>query len=45
VHCSVERSQLKNREKAMAILVAKLEQLNDEVAIYFVDMKSGNTTV
>jgi peptide chain release factor 1 len=30
VHCSVERSQLKNREKAMAILTAKLEQLNDE---------------
>lgn len=30
VHCSVERSQLKNREKAMSILVAKLEQLNDE---------------
>ncbi len=30
VHCSVERSQLKNREKAMAILASKLEQLNDE---------------
>jgi peptide chain release factor 1 len=30
VHCSVERSQLKNREKAMSILVAKLEQLHDE---------------
>lgn len=30
VHCSVERSQLKNREKAMSILVAKLEALNDE---------------
>ncbi len=30
VHCSVERSQLKNREKAMSILIAKLEQLNDE---------------
>ncbi len=30
VHCSVERSQLKNREKAMSILVAKLEQLKEE---------------
>ncbi len=30
VHCSVERSQLKNREKALSILVAKLEQLKDE---------------
>ena len=30
VHCSVERSQLMNREKAMAILAAKLEQLRDE---------------
>lgn len=30
VHCSVERSQLKNREKAMSILAAKLEQLNAE---------------
>ncbi len=30
VHCSVERSQLKNREKALAILTAKLEQLNEE---------------
>ena len=27
------------------IINALLEQLNDEVAIYFVDMKSGNTTV
>ena len=33
VHCSVERSQLKNREKAMAILASKLEQLNDEEEI------------
>ena len=30
VHCSVERSQLKNRERAMSILKAKLEQLEDE---------------
>lgn len=30
VHCSAERSQLKNREKAMSILLAKLEQLEDE---------------
>lgn len=30
VHCSVERSQLKNREKALSILVAKLEQQKDE---------------
>jgi len=30
VHCSVERSQLKNREKAMSILSAKLEQLHAE---------------
>ena len=30
VHCSVERSQLKNREKALSILVAKLEQEKDE---------------
>lgn len=30
VHCSVERSQLKNRAKALSILVAKLEQLKDE---------------
>ena len=27
------------------IIDALFEQLNDEVAIYFVDMKSGNTTV
>ncbi|HEY9585625.1 MAG TPA: PCRF domain-containing protein [Candidatus Paceibacterota bacterium] len=30
VHCSVERSQLKNREKALSILIAKLEQQKDE---------------
>lgn len=30
VHCAVERSQLKNREKAMSILIAKIEQLDDE---------------
>lgn len=30
VHCAVERSQLKNREKAFTILAAKLEQLEDE---------------
>lgn len=30
VHCAVERSQLKNREKAYSILVAKLDQLEDE---------------
>lgn len=30
VHCSSERSQLKNREKAMSILLAKLDQMHDE---------------
>lgn len=30
VHCSAERSQQKNREKAMSILVSKLEQLKEE---------------
>jgi peptide chain release factor 1 len=30
VHCSVERSQFKNRERAMSILIAKLEQAKEE---------------
>jgi peptide chain release factor 1 len=30
VHSSAERSQLKNREKAMSILIAKLEQMHEE---------------
>jgi peptide chain release factor 1 len=30
VRCTVERSQLKNREKAIATLFAKLEQLKEE---------------
>ncbi len=30
VRCTSERSQLKNREKAMSILIAKLEQLEEE---------------
>jgi len=30
VHCSVERTQLKNREKALSILQAKLEELRRE---------------
>ncbi len=32
VKCTSERSQLKNREKAMSILAAKLEQLEEEKA-------------
>ncbi len=30
VHCAVERSQLKNRDRAMAILVAKIDELKRE---------------
>jgi len=30
VHCSAERSQLKNRERAMSIMAAKLDQLEEE---------------
>jgi peptide chain release factor 1 len=42
VRSTAERSQLKNREKAMAILLAKLQQMKDEeeAAKYSADRKS-----